>query len=39
MDQALLLQDGDAVFRRGLEAFERSRVDLVTKRGHTPTVV
>ena len=39
MDQALLLQDGDAVFRRGLEALERSRADLATKRGQTPTVV
>ena len=39
MDQALLLQDGDAVFRRGLEALERSRADLATKRGQTPPVV
>jgi hypothetical protein len=39
MDRVLLLQDGDAVFRRGLEALERSRADLVTKRAQTPTVL
>ena len=39
VEQALLMQDGDAVFRRGLESLERSRADLATKRGQTPPVV
>ena len=33
MNEALLLQDGDAVFRRGLETVERARADLAAKRG------
>lgn len=33
MNEALLLQDGDTVFRRGLEAVERARAELAAKRG------
>ncbi len=33
MNEALLLQDGDAVFRWGLETVERARADLAAKRG------
>jgi hypothetical protein len=33
MNEALLLKDGDAVFRQGLEAVERARADLAAKRG------
>ena len=33
MNETLLLPDGDAVFRRGLEAVERARADLAAKRG------
>ena len=36
MNEALLLQDGDAVFRRGLETVERARADLAAKRGPWP---
>ncbi len=32
MNEALLLQDGDAVFRRGLEAVESARTELAAKR-------
>lgn len=33
MNETLLLPDGDAVFRRGLEAVERARAELAAKRG------
>jgi hypothetical protein len=36
MNEALLLHDGDAVFRRGLEAVERARAELAAKRGPWP---
>ncbi len=39
MNETLLPQDGDAVFRRGLEAFERARADLAAKRGQTQMLV
>lgn len=36
MNEMLLLQDGDAIFRRGLQALARAKADLAAKRGQTP---